>query len=161
LSIVKIRHIKKEIRLLGISFFARNHGIQGVSVVFKGNQTLDGILTSFFQNKDLTIETGKMIIDSKHFNQIRVILFNKKSIPNDFILHPYKLYELTNKPVLCLCKDKEIDDRFMFIWDSWVIFSAGLGKNDAIKVLNASIRKNNYPEVLRIAELVANSLHNI
>lgn len=161
MPITRIRHVKKEIRLLGISFLTRNNGLQVVAIVFKGNQALNGTLTSFFRNKDITIETGKMIIDSKHYNQIRVVLFNKNTIPRNFILKPYKLFELTEKPVLCLCKDKNIDDRFMFNWNSWVIYSAGLGKNDAIKVLNASIRKSKYPEVLRVAELVSNNLHNL
>jgi endonuclease V-like protein UPF0215 family len=57
--------------------------------------------------------------------------------------------------------NKEIDERYMFKWRNWTIYSAGLGKKDAIKVLDTSTQDNDYPEVLRISNLISKALHNI
>lgn len=161
MSIIRLRQVKSEIRLLGISFKSGRKGLQAVGVVFKGNKALDGVLTSLIHCKDMTLEVEKMMKASKHFNQIRVVLYNKTEIPGDYLLDPYKLFELTGKPTLCLCKGVKLDERFMLRWNSWVIYSAGLGENDAVKVLDISSRDNIYPEVLRVSSLVSHGLHNI
>jgi endonuclease V-like protein UPF0215 family len=137
-------------------------GYQAIGVVFKGNRFLDGVLTSHVkEGENLNLCVCRMIRDSKHFNQIRVIIFDNNSISSSRILDPFFLFEQTGKPVIQLYKDKEIDERYMFKWRYWIIYSAGLGEKDAIKVLDTSTRDNDYPEVLRISNLISRTLHNI
>ncbi len=157
-----LRQVKKEIRLLGLSLTSMHKGYLIIGVVFKGKMFLDGVFTSHAsEGENLNLDVCRMIRDSKHFNQIRVIIFNNNSIPPNESLDPFFLFEETGKPVLQLFKDKEIDERYMFNWRSWIIYSAGLGKKDAIKVLDTSARDIDYPEVLRISNLISKGLHNI
>ena len=161
MPIVRLRQIKKEIRILGLTLATRSRGFRIIGVVFKGNMFLDGVLSSYAgMNQDLNVIVSRMIKASKHFNQIRVIIYDEDSSLS-LNLDPWILFENTGKPVLSLIKDEEIDERFMFNWKSWTVFSAGLGKNDASKVLDVSTRDGEYPEVLRIAELISKGLHNL
>jgi len=159
---VQLRQVKKEIRLLGLSFTSIYKGYQAVGVIFKRNMFLDGVFTSHVrEGENLDLNVSRMIRDSKHFNQIRVIIFENDSIPPKENLDPFFLFEETGKPVLQLSKNKAIDERYMFRWRYWTVYSAGLGKKDAIKVLDTSTRDVDYPEVLRISNLILRALHNI
>jgi endonuclease V-like protein UPF0215 family len=161
LPIIRLRQVKKEIRLLGIYITKLTKGLQVVGVVFKGNKSLDGVITTHLVNEqDLTIHVSDMIKKSKHYNQIRVIIYDEETLPSAS-LDPFLLFESTEKPVLSLSKSDRLDERFMFKWKAWTIFSAGLGKKDALGVLDVSTREDNYPEVLRVANLVSKGLHNI
>jgi endonuclease V-like protein UPF0215 family len=137
-------------------------GYLAIGVVFRGKMFLDGVFTSHAsEGESLNLDVCRMIRDSKHFNQIRVIIFENNCVPPNESLDPFFLFEETGKPVLQLSMNKEIDERYMFKWRNWTIYSAGLGKKDAIKVLDTSTQDNDYPEVLKISNLISKALHNI
>lgn len=161
MPIIRLRQVKKEIRILGISITELTKGLQVVGIVFKGNKSLDGVLSTHLVNEeDLTIEVSDMIEKSKHYNQIRVVIYDEETL-SPASLDPFVLLERTGKPILSLSKGARLDERFMFKWRSWTVFSAGLGKKDALEVLDVSTREDDYPEALRVANLVSKGLHNI
>jgi endonuclease V-like protein UPF0215 family len=137
------------------------YGVQAIGIVYRGKQALDGVLTRYIPGRELTKEIALMIKKSPHFNQVRVVLLDETKIPRDNQLDEYELFENTGKPVLAMCKDREMDERFMFNWRSWTVTSAGLSENDATQVLNNSTISEDYPEVLRVANLVSSGLQNL
>jgi len=155
LKLVRIRQIKKEIRVLGLAAEPLDGSHVVVGVVYKGRLGLDGVLCCSSSSHDLTGAAARMIRDSAHFNQIRVIVVDMDRLPPGAGLDLDALASGTGKPVLGLTRaGGELDERYMFLWRGLTVTSMGLGRGDAERVLDTCSAEG-FPEALRVASLVA------
>jgi endonuclease V-like protein UPF0215 family len=154
LKLIKLRQVKKEIRLLGIAVKGFKEGNLIIGTVYKGKIGLDGVLGATTNSNDLTDSIIKMIIDSPHLNQIRVIIMDSKYFPDESIVDPRKIWKKSGKPVLALNWDSNID----FHWGIIPVLSVGLSSLEGTNVLKKSSFNEGLPEALRIAHLIASGL---
>jgi len=173
---VRLRQVKREIRVLGISFersIDRSQGfdqINVIGVIFRGGNWIDGVIRTNTSEPDVTERTAEMITTSPHHPQIRVILLDKILIEGGACIDPHRLSTMTARPVILISTD-EIDfapkpnsdlavQRFMLKKDAVELFviSIGLDMQDAVNVLKVSTRKGILPEALRVAELISSTL---
>jgi hypothetical protein len=103
-------------------------------VVYRGNSVLDGVI-SRKGNGSLNELITKMILNSKHLGQIRVILVDESSMPES--VDPFAIWEATGKPVLILKTGKTLDLRYMFKYGEQVVLAVGLEEGSARRVMNA------------------------
>ena len=96
-----------------------------------------------------------MLLDSKHYGQIRLLLLVEKKLPEPG--DPLNLWMITGKPVLVISKESEIDTRRMFQYRDNVFHAAGIDEESAKRVLNIV-----YPEsrsrALQVAEIILERL---
>lgn len=131
-----------------------------IGVVFRGNKELDGVLSTI---SDVGLEEAisKMLLESKHHGQVRVILMEQKGLPVK--IDPMKIWEKTGKPVLLVSEEVEFDSRFMFHYLGNVFIAAGIDEESARRVLD-KIFPDSRSEALRIAGIILESisvLHNV
>lgn len=169
---VSLRQVKREIRVLGISFEPSQgfDHINVIGVIFRGGNWIDGVIRTTAFEPDVTERTAEMITTSPHHPQIRVILLDKTVIEGGAYIDPHRLSTMTARPVILISTD-EIDfapkpnsdlafQRFILKKDSGELFviSIGLDRQDAVNVLEVSTRKGILPEALRVAELISSTL---
>jgi len=158
LKLVHIRHVKKEIRVLGLAAEPRGGSYVCVGVVYRGRLGVDGVLCGSSASQDVTGAAASMIRGSAHFNQIRVIAVDMDRLPPGASLGLDDLASGTGKPVLGLTRAGcELDERYMFLWRGLTVTSMGLGRCDAERVLD-TCSVEGFPEALRVASLVAEEL---
>ena len=110
MKLIKLRQVKKEIRLLGVVAKSLKEAILIVGAVYKGKIGLDGVLSTTSNSNDLTDSIIKMIIDSPHLNQIRVIIIDSKYLPYESIVAPRKIWKESGKPILVLNSKDSVPD---------------------------------------------------
>ncbi len=169
---VSLRQVKREIRVLGISFEPSQSfdHINVIGVIFRGGNWIDGVMRTKCFEQDITEKTAEMITTSPHHPQIRVILLDKTLIEGGAYIDPHGLSTLTARPVILISTDK-IDiasdatsdlavQGFTLKKDEGELFiiSIGLDMQDAVNVLEVSTRKGILPEALKVAELISSTL---
>ena len=94
-----------------------------IGAVFRGNKELDGVLSS---RGDSTIEEiiSRMLNESKHRGQVRLILLDQTSLPEK--VDPVEIWEKTGKPVLVKSEERTLDSRYMFMYQDSVFLAAGI-----------------------------------
>jgi endonuclease V-like protein UPF0215 family len=158
LKTVRIRHIKKEIRLLGLAAGRVGDTYAVVGVVFRGGLAVDGVLSRVSESPDLATAAVDMIRESVHFNQIRVAAVDVDGLPLGSSMDLDALASGTGKPVLGLTRDGgEIDERHMFRWRGYSVECVGLRRRDAEGILDVC-SLDGVPEALRVASMVAGGL---
>jgi endonuclease V-like protein UPF0215 family len=155
LKLVKLKQVKKEIRILGISSKKFSEEFRIIGTVFKGKIGLDGVLSSTANSKDLTDPIIKMVLDSHHKNQIRIILIDFLHLPEETSIDPKKIWKRLSKPVLSMNWTDSVAD---FYWGKIPVLSIGLSRLDAFQVLKKSSLKKCIPEALRISQLIVSCL---
>ena len=96
-----LKEIKKEIRILGLSackIFSQYIIIIGV--IYRGSRWLDGVIINKTIKKNLTKSLIKMITESKHFQQIRIIISHTDLFPKNSKIDFNELYKQTGKPII-------------------------------------------------------------
>jgi endonuclease V-like protein UPF0215 family len=149
----KIRHVKREIRVLGVAAASVPDGYSIVGVVYRGCRWLDGVLHTR-SGDDLTHSVADMLIASPHAGQVRVILLSRVNIPPDANIDLARLNMETGKPVIMV---KE-DITYAHGHSKPVFLAEGLGRWTAEAVLRASSRPGEIPEVLRVASMTLSAL---
>ena len=131
-----------------------------VGVVFRGNKELDGVLVGEGARGLSDIMTD-LLIDSKHYGQVRLILLDEAMLPEKVDCE--SLWMRTGKPVLVICRNNEFNPRFMFKYHEVTISATGIDEESARRVLRV-VYGESEPESLRIASIILESmstLHNV
>lgn len=189
---VKFREIKTEIRVLGVDdcpFKPRSHGsVDIVGVVYRGGCWLDGIMTTEIQidGLDATEKIAKMIVDSPHYDQLRVIILNGITFAGFNVVNIRKLFKKTRLPVIALTKEKpDLEEikialqklpqwrsRWKAVIDAGEIFTLktwknaaplsmqtiGISRQDAEKIVKMTCTRSSIPEAVRVAHIIASGL---
>ena len=154
----RLRHIKKEIRVLGVAARHSSRGYTIVGVIYRGNLWLDGVLKAHSEEADITDTLVHMLVDSPHLGQVRVIIMSGENLPTGVSVSTRELSAKTGKPVILMNDTVEAT----FTWhkgDQKATFSAvGLSRWSAEEVLKASTHEGVTPEALRLAALTLSAL---
>ena len=154
----RLRQIKREIRVLGVAARCNSGGYAIIGAVYRGNLWLDGVMRTCSVEKDITEPIVKMLADSPHSGQVRVILLSRENLSTEIHVSKEELSAKTGRPVILLGNAAGTT----FTWrsgDKKVSFSAvGLSHWSAEGVLRASTREGVTPEALRIAALTLSAL---
>jgi len=187
------RVIKPEIRILGIDdgkFMPRTKGtVIVVGVVFRGGLWLEGVMhtTVDIDGSNATEQLGKMINNSPHCRQLRLVMLNGITLGGFNLVNIKLLHSVTSLPILALTRDKpnldsirsalahlpKIDERWGIVEAAGEIYeitnkganlymeTAGISLSDAKKIVELASTRSSFPEPLRIAHLVASGVSNI
>lgn len=189
---VRFREIKPEIRILGVDdcpFKPRSHGsVDVVGVVYRGGYWLDGIMTTEVQidGLDATEKIAKMIVDSPHYDQLRVIMLNGITFAGFNVVDIRKLFNKTGLPVIVLTKEKpDLEEirvalqklpqwrsRWKAMIEAGEIFTLktrrnaeplsmqimGISRQDAEKIVKMTCTRSSIPEAVRVAHIIASGI---
>ena len=178
--------IKPEIRLLGIDDSKLiKKDVLIIGTVFRGGHWLDGVMRTTItkDGMDGTEKLIDMIINSRHYKQVRAIILDGITYAGFNILNIKKLYTETNIPVIVIMRKKPdfkkikkalsnlayLEERWKLLQNAGEVIEvftrdpekpiyiqcAGLQKKDAIKIVKMSSTRSNIPEPLRVAHLIA------
>ena len=96
-------HIKREIRILGIDDSALlNEKVMVIGTVYRGGDWMDGVLRSYITKDglDATAVICRMVLNSKHYSQIRVIMLDGITYAGFNVIDIEKLYRETGIPLI-------------------------------------------------------------
>jgi endonuclease V-like protein UPF0215 family len=182
-------HIKPEIRILGIDDSSlHNEHVMIVGAILRGGEWLDGVLRSYItrDGTDATNTVIRMVTKSKHFGQVRVLMFDGITYAGFNIVDINKIYEKTGIPCIVVMReypdfdrirsalghlpDPEIRwklivrageiDKVLSREDENPVFiqHCGIDLEDAKDVVRLSATHSNIPEPLRVAHLIATGI---
>jgi len=188
----KFRQVKSEIRILGIDdsvFTPRTKGKADIiGVVYRGGQWLDGVMRTKVEidGLDATEKIAKMIKNSPHYEQIRVIMLDGMTFAGFNIVDIKELFQKTGLPVITVTREKpnfedikkalrnlpDNEKRWQAMKNAGEIFKvqtregeepvhvgvAGISESDAEKILKKTSTRSNIPEALRVAHIIASGL---
>jgi len=184
------RVIKQEIRVLGIDdgkFVPHTQGeVLIVGVVFRGGCSIDGVMHTrvSIDGLDATEKLSKMINESSHRHQLRLVMLNGITLAGFNIVDIKKLSALTGLPIISLTNVKpdledihdalkhlpNTEERWQIILNAGEIHEVtnkgvklymglvGITLTDAKTVLNLTSTRGSYPEPLRVAHLIASGI---
>jgi hypothetical protein len=192
LSQKRIRTIKPEIRVLAIDdgvFTPHKRGkALVVGIVFRGGYWLDGVMHTHVtvDGLDATEKISSMIMDSPHFQQLRVIMLNGITFAGFNVVNIQTLNQKTNLPVIAVTRDKpdlttiekaiENLSRRKARWkaitaagecfelatrkpaEAVFLHVAGLKTVDAERIVKLTSTRSSIPEALRVAHIVASGI---
>jgi len=189
----KFRNIKPEIRVLGVddgAFVPHTRGLVVIiGVVFRGGYWLDGVMHTKIEidGLDATNKIARMIINSPHYRQLRVIMLNGITFAGFNVVDIKKLYDRTKLPIIVVSQKKpnfeEIreaiknlsknEERWRAIKNAGEITEIqardhknekiyiqthGILPTDAVKIVRSTSTRSNIPEALRVAHLIASGI---
>jgi len=191
-KIARIRAVKPEIRVLGIDdgvFIPHTNGVVDViGIVFRGGYWLDGVMRTQVEidGMDATEKITSMIVESPHYDQLRVIMLNGVTMAGFNVVDIEELYEKTKLPVIAVTRDKpnfsdikkalqnlpQSQERWKAIEKAGKLIKVytrsseepiyahvvGVSEEDAERILKSTSTRSNIPEALRVAHLVASGL---
>jgi endonuclease V-like protein UPF0215 family len=111
---VRIRHIKPEIRVLGIDdgvFVPHTKGLADVvGVVYRGGYWLDGVMRTEVEidGMDATEKIASMITASTHYDQLRVIMLNGITFGGFNVVDMKKLFERVRLPIITVTRERPL-----------------------------------------------------
>lgn len=192
---VRIRVVKPEIRVLGIDdgfFTPHTKGVVDViGVVFRGGYWLDGVMRTQVEidGMDATEKIASMIVESPHYDQLRVIMLNGVTMAGFNVIDIEELFEKVKVPVIAVARDRpsfgdikkalqnlpQSDKRWKAIGKAGEIIEVhtrggeepvyahvvGVTVEDAKHILKNTSTRSNIPEALRVAHLVASGLRQL
>ena len=181
--------MKKGIKIIGVacSSFDRvnDKKVKIVGAIYRGAELLEGVLTSkvAVDGEDATKQIANMIIDSTHYEQIKLVLTRGVTIAGFNYIDLHELHSLTKLPVISIV-DREPDmekiakaltnlpngnHRFQVIKKNgypepfksnqteepiYVQYS-GLKREEIESILNNSTITGRIPEPVRVARIIA------
>jgi endonuclease V-like protein UPF0215 family len=110
LSNRKFRHIKREIRILGIDdspFPAHTtQPVMIIGTVFRAGKWMDGVLRTFIQGdgRDSTNKIVSMINNTRHKDQLGVIMLDGITFGGFNVLNIRKIFQSTGIPVIVIMR---------------------------------------------------------
>jgi endonuclease V-like protein UPF0215 family len=159
-----------------------------VGVVFRGGYWLDGVMKTevVVDGIDATEKIAGMITSSPHYAQIRIIMLNGVTFAGFNVVDIKKLSESTGLPVIAVARVKpdfkdirkalahlpDGEKRWRIIENESVLVGvrsrrgeepifvqvAGMGIEDAERIVKETSTRSNIPEPLRVAHLIASGL---
>ncbi len=191
-KVVKIRCVKPEIRILGIDdgvFQPHTKGtVDVVGVVFRGGYWLDGVMQTEVEidGMDATEKTASMILNSPHYDQLRVVVLNGVTLAGFNVVDLKELFDKTGLPVIAVARKKpdfedirkalenlaKSEKRWKAIQNAGRLIEVktrnteetiyaqfvGISENDAKRILKKTSTRSNIPEALRVAHIIASGL---
>ncbi|MDI9394732.1 MAG: DUF99 family protein [Euryarchaeota archaeon] len=182
-------HVKPEVRILGIDDSSLlNEKVMIVGTVFRGGDWIDGVLRSEITRDglDATEVIVKMIKNSRHYDQLRVIMLDGITYGGFNVVDIEELYRETGLPVIVVmrsCPDFEkIQSALRHFSDGkarWDIIKkagkieklftgrngtpiyvqkSGIGAKSTEKVIRLTSIRSSIPEPLRVAHLIATGI---
>lgn len=129
-----------------------------IGVVFRGGLWLDGVLwRSIPKGSDLTEALGAMVLGSKHFGQLRLLMLPDIELVGHPI-DPVRLRSMTGLPVMAMAAEgQEIPVRG---GPATKALLEGISREVAAKVLELTRPSRGHPEPLRVAALLARAIRN-
>jgi endonuclease V-like protein UPF0215 family len=195
LQLKKFRIIKPEIRVLGVDdgvFIPHLGGFAPViGVVFRGGYWLDGVMSTKVEvdGFDATDKIATMIVNSPHYEQLRVIMLDGITFGGFNVVDMKKLNAQTKLPVIAVTRDKpDLDDirkalenlrspdkRWKAILNAGEILEVSTGRkgekafveicgileDDARKIVQLTSTRSSVPEALRVAHLIASGIDRL
>ncbi len=189
---VSIRSVKPEIRVLGIddgAFVPHGTGLASVvGVVYRGGLWLDGVMYTKVEidGMDATEKIASMILDSPHYDQLRVVILNGITFAGFNIVDLKELFQRLNLPIIALTRDRpnfdeirialenlpESEKRWKATQNAGKLIEVetrkgehpvymeivGISEEDAKKILWKTSTRSNIPEALRVAHIIASGL---
>lgn len=150
---MQLREIKNEIRVLGLSGIQSDSTYYLFGVIYRGSKWLDGILFSSTVGSDITKPIIELIVGSKHYKQIRLVIINKKFLPHNIEICINQLSEKLLKPVIEI---SNYYDEQGFEYKKGIFIKSFLIDKDRTKqVLQMTALKDYFPEALRVSWLLA------
>ncbi|MDH5532390.1 MAG: DUF99 family protein, partial [Candidatus Bathyarchaeota archaeon] len=184
-KVVKFRTVKPEIRVLGIDdgvFVPHTKGVVDVvGVVYRGGYWLDGVMRTEVEvdGTDATEKIESMIMDSPHYDQIRVAVLDGVTFAGFNVVDIKELFEKVGLPFIAVTREKpdfeeirkalenlpEREKRWKAMENAGKIIEvrtrgaeeavymqiAGISEKDAGKILRSTSTRSNVPEALRVA----------
>jgi hypothetical protein len=188
----KIRAVKPEIRVLGIDdgvFTPHSKELTDVvGVVFRGGHWLDGFMHTQVQvdGMDATEKLTRMITESPHYQQLRVIMLNGVTLAGFNVVDLAELHKKTKLPVIAVTRDSpDFEDirkalrnlsqkeaRWKAIEKAGKIHevctrdgeapvfvhAVGISKRMTERIMKSTSTRSNIPEPLRVAHIIASGL---
>jgi endonuclease V-like protein UPF0215 family len=188
----KIREVKPEIRVLGIDdgvFTPHSKELADVvGVVFRGGHWLDGFMRTQVQvdGMEATERLTQMIMESPHYQQLRVIMLNGVTLAGFNVVDIAELHKRTKLPIIAVTRDSpdfedirkalrnlpHVEARWKIIAKAGRIHrvctrdgeapiyahAVGISKNMAERVMKSTSTRSNIPEPLRVAHIIASGL---
>lgn len=182
-------HIKREIRILGIDDSALlNEKVMIVGTVFRGADWMDGVLRSDITKDgvDATDIIINMIIKSKHYGQIRVVMLDGITYAGFNVVDINEIYGQTGIPVIVVMRSMpdfekikaalkyfpDGDERWIIIQkagkideiaggkekSSIYVQKSGINLEIVLKIIRLTSIRSNIPEPLRVAHLIATGI---
>jgi len=182
-------HIKPEIRILGVDDSALlGKRVKLVGTIFRGGTWLDGVLSSEItrDGKDATKVICRMVKESKHYKQVRVIMLDGVTYGGFNVVDISRLNKATDLPVIVVMRTspdfKSIKAALRHFKDGAArlrvikkagriekvslkerkspiyIQKAGISLESAIKIVRLSTTRSNIPEPLRVAHMIATGI---
>ena len=127
-----------------------------VCVVFRGEKTLDGVMSGVFSPDGLTEGVSRLIRESKHYEQVRVIILDEETLPSSSGLDVQLIHEKLELPVIYLRSGGGFDPRFMTRWRNRVVEPYGLTECTVERILNLVLDEEG--SMLQVAHLIAGNL---
>jgi hypothetical protein len=192
LTCKKFRVIKPEIRVLGVDDGVFTPHMKGqvpvVGVVFRGGYWLDGVMHTKVKvdGFDATGKIASMILNSPHYEQLRVIMLNGITFAGFNVVNIKKLNMKTRLPVIAVTREKpnfaeihealknlpKSEERWKAMLNAGEILEvrtnrrgekiymqiSGVFEEDARKILQLTSTRSNIPEALRVAHLIASGI---
>jgi len=192
LTVKGFRSIKPEIRVLGVDdgvFVPHAKGsVDIVGVVFRGGYWLDGVMRTEVEidGMDATEKIASMIIESPHYDQLRVIMLYGITFAGFNVVDIKGLFNRVGLPVIAVTREQpdfeeikkalenlpEPEKRWESMENAGKVIKvhtrnaeeavymqiAGLSERDAEKILKETSTRSNVPEALRVAHIVASGL---
>ncbi len=186
--------MKKEVRIVGFDDGpfefgdgSKNKTVPLIGVIYRGGEFIDGALRTdvIVDGMDATDKIVKLINQSRHKRQLRVIMFDGITVGGFNVIDIKKVHELTNLPVIAinrkmpdiasvkaaLRKFKDFRKRWKVVKKAGEIKKSKLKKGeivyyqnigmedeDAEDVISLSCTHGFIPEPLRVAHLIATAI---
>ncbi len=110
---MRAEHVKKEIRILGISDgrpprSSMGRRVQVVGVVFRGAYWLEGVMRTGIERNgfDATSQIASMIVSSPHFQQTRLLMTDGLALAGLNIVNIKALHKKTGIPTIAVSKGR-------------------------------------------------------
>ena len=188
----KFRVIKSEIRVLGVDDGVFTPHVKGlvpvIGVVFRGGYWFDGLMHTKVEvdGFDATAKIASMILNSSHYNQLRVIMLDGVTFAGFNIVDVKELNDETKLPVIAVTREvpdftkihkalenlTRSEERWKMIRSGGEIYEvstrsesekvsiqiSGILQEDARKILQLTSTRSSIPEALRVAHLIASGI---
>jgi len=181
--------MKKQIRILAIDdspFTFKDKYCRVIGVVMRGGEYLECVLSSKVKidGIDSTSVCKKMIDNTKHKEQIRIVMIDGIALGGFNVVNIASLYESTKIPIITLTRDEPNFEKIKFAlqknfidWKNrWDILQkgklykmktkhnpiyikcAGINVNNAKEIIELSTIRGVIPEPLRVAHIIASGV---
>jgi len=112
LALKRFRHVKPEIRVLGVDdgiFVPHTKGkVDVIGIVYRGGYWLDGVMRTeiVIDGMDATEKMASMIKKSPHYDQLRVVVLDGITFAGFNVVDINELFKRVDLPVIAVTREK-------------------------------------------------------